>query len=216
MRVPPQGEASEYTNKRPGENSGPFAANNTHIQFRPDQVTTPQLKAPVKSAGHFYPRSPQGERLYRGAGYLPICSFLSTFPARPRKPGSIWLGFLSTFPLRGTSVQEPDDPRRVTHFYPRSPCGERLDVIQYTYATDQFLSTFPLRGTSPAMRRPRPTRRHFYPRSPCGERLQGELHGRVSRKISIHVPLAGNVRALQPVDHFNQYFYPRSPCGERQ
>ena len=36
----------------------------------------------------------------------------------------------------------------ISHFYPRSPCGERL-----SYPSRDFLPTF-----------------HFYPRSPCGER----------------------------------------------
>ena len=53
------------------------------------------------------------------------------------------------------------------HFYPRSPCGERLDI-----STDPTFS------------------RYFYPRSPCGERpyyMQWDITDTV---ISIHALLA--------------------------
>ena len=53
------------------------------------------------------------------------------------------------------------------NFYPRSPCGERLQ------------------------RGPRPhERRHFYPRSPCGERPVGVLSCYLDNIISIHALLA--------------------------
>ena len=123
--------------------------------------------------------------------------------------------FLSTFPLRGTSIKCDGLPQRQSsisihvplagnvaaisvfwsrprHFYPRSPCGERR---------------------SPGLSRR--GWRNFYPRSPCGERryiykkllddwiflstfpLRGTSCERPVRRcgiqISIHVPLAGNV-----------------------
>ena len=56
------------------------------------------------------------------------------------------------------------------HFYPRSPCGERLSVVPTVVEPIAFLSTFPLRGTSEC------------PKLAVMQRL-----------ISIHVPLAGNV-----------------------
>ena len=102
------------------------------------------------------------------------------------------------------------------YFYPRSPCGERLDT-QFCYIAEMdisihallaesdiasarsgpalvpFLSTLSLRRATrevyPQRRRPG----HFYPRSPCGERPY----------LSVLVDLYG------------LNFYPRSPCGER-
>ena len=57
--------------------------------------------------------------------------FLSTFPLRGTSfklfaiaPDSY--KFLSTFPLRGTSSAGARAAQGRTHFYPRSPCGERL------------------------------------------------------------------------------------------
>ena len=80
-----------------------------------------------------------------------------------------------------------------THFYPRSPCGERLHYDNYNLhcvdisihallAESDLTNVVSSAGTM-----------DFYPRSPCGER-------RVSRVIN-------NV-----IDDF----YPRSPCGERR
>ena len=101
------------------------------------------------------------------------------------------------------------------HFYPRSPCGERLSHL------------IPSNGTL-----------HFYPRSPCGERpqrtyQQGEKQAFLSTlslrratcfrccaiscmTISIHALLAESDRRHRGDDRSPIHFYPRSPCGERQ
>ena len=104
-----------------------------------------------------------------------------------------------------------------THFYPRSPCGERQpsktrrltnliisihallaesDLTQEvtTMATPKFLSTLSLRRATIVMVGLLMCSLYFYPRSPCGERP----HGRKK-------PPAGG-----------KDFYPRSPCGERR
>ena len=57
---------------------------------------------------------------------------------------------------------------RLNHFYPRSPCGERL-----------FTSIVNSTGTM-----------DFYPRSPCGERLREPTALRTPHQISIHALLA--------------------------
>ena len=75
--------------------------------------------------------------------------------------------FLSTLSLRratGTGFLQA----LLTHFYPRSPCGERLNAIIH-------LST--------------PTS-HFYPRSPCGERRTISDGLYPATAISIHALLA--------------------------
>ena len=104
---------------------------------------------------------------------------------------------------------------RQTHFYPRSPCGERpksantfpavtlflstLSLRRATYTAIclappiLFLSTLSLRRATGASHASSQSRRHFYPRSPCGERPWC---------ISRSTPVQAD-------------FYPRSPCGER-
>ena len=104
----------------------------------------------------------------------------------------------------------------VRHFYPRSPCGERHQILDDTSG-----ATY-----------------HFYPRSPCGERrvtVLGIQHRcgisihallaesdwwlrcwqLAARDISIHALLAeSDVLALCFCGGACD-FYPRSPCGER-
>ena len=78
------------------------------------------------------------------------------------------------------------------NFYPRSPCGERLNR---NIANGE--------------------RKNFYPRSPCGERLvKFSVSGSVI-SISIHALLAESDAGILLDLALHKYFYPRSPCGER-
>ena len=104
----------------------------------------------------------------------------------------------------------------ISHFYPRSPCGERhLDAWKPCDVC------------------------HFYPRSPCGERQQTKTHKIAAHGISIHALLAesddtytrtqsasrvisihallaeSDTKLLHPSRTAKVHFYPRSPCGER-
>ena len=104
---------------------------------------------------------------------------------------------------------------RCTDFYPRSPCGERLEMARAQFAiseisihallaesdlvviifwcsTMQFLSTLSLRRATTAI--------HV---------IQGGVD------ISIHALLAESDRAQVRCWQLDRYFYPRSPCGER-
>ena len=63
------------------------------------------------------------------------------------------------------------DPMMRRYFYPRSPCGERLEEV----SGDTW-------------------QRDFYPRSPCGERLNELLEQSASYHISIHALLAESDR----------------------
>ena len=123
--------------------------------------------------------------------------------------------FLSTLSLRRATRQSHQSPCHPNHFYPRSPCGERLTTGHFNLADLKFLSTLSLRRATinstlaPASSKFLSTlslRRatlsvmyhnvrllYFYPRSPCGERPR-----------------------LLPAKPYCKYFYPRSPCGERQ
>ena len=109
------------------------------------------------------------------------------FASKPRR-----VLFLSTLSLRRATDGDDLYTLPLTHFYPRSPCGERrvtapapitakifLSTLSLRRATEivsrssiscQFLSTLSLRrATSPAAGK-RAGSHHFYPRSPCGER----------------------------------------------
>ena len=80
--------------------------------------------------------------------------------------------FLSTLSLRRATRRCPTRrcPRR--NFYPRSPCGERLQSGLCIIIIIVFLSTLSLRrATLPRCVNPMQCE-NFYPRSPCGERQQ--------------------------------------------
>ena len=78
------------------------------------------------------------------------------------------------------------------NFYPRSPCGERLSTPTFSAPPERFLSTLSLRRATAGGVTGGRCKDHFYPRSPCGERP----------------PARPRSQALPD-------FYPRSPCGER-
>ena len=129
---------------------------------------------------------------------LIISLFLSTFPLRGTSRSSLAVVEVSVsisihVPLAGNVFHRPAIDLYLTHFYPRSPCGERPAGSPLCFLHKQFLSTFPLRGTS----------------SLTASAL-------TTRLISIHVPLAGNVQTIPCFYQRPFYFYPRSPCGERR
>ena len=128
---------------------------------------------------------------------------------------------------------------RFTHFYPRSPCGERLTVFDanciYTIISIHALLAESDEGVYGKNRTPE----NFYPRSPCGERpLKAQGDGGY-KAISIHALLAESdtwmrgsrityveflstlslrraTSAFGGTTMLEVYFYPRSPCGERR
>ena len=57
-----------------------------------------------------------------------------------------------------------------SHFYPRSPCGERQEALEDRKAYIEFLSTLSLRRATIPASFCIANCAHFYPRSPCGER----------------------------------------------
>ena len=124
--------------------------------------------------------------------------------------------FLSTLPARGATFRHHFRERRLPHFYPRSPRGERR----------------------PSKRQSRCTA-DFYPRSPRGERLVFISQALADILISIHAPREGSDIQAIPTLVANipisihapregsddsvplpggetAYFYPRSPRGERR
>ena len=104
-------------------------------------------------AGHFYPRSPCGER---PAELTTLVNKL----------------FISIHALLAESdsvKSTPEEAKR--YFYPRSPCGERQRAEIHANSQQEFLSTLSLRRATIYQERQGEFYAHFYPRSPCGERL---------------------------------------------
>ena len=144
----------------------------------------------------FYPRSPCGERRQLLRHGITSIIFLSTLSLRratedPTQKAKA-KAFLSTLSLRRATSSKIISSSVITFFYPRSPCGERLENT-LRQIVDRGFSIHALLAESDG-RAPSPPRREFffYPRSPCGERLTD----RKRRAIVL-------------------FFYPRSPCGER-
>ena len=170
--------------------------------------------------GYFYPRSPCGERRLSYFYIIKITQFLSTLSLRratipDREPAAGYL--ISIHALLAESDPTRWAPTcRISNFYPRSPCGERLVALLATGRAG-----------------------YFYPRSPCGERHMCPIICTMPLSISIHALLAESdldrwlaglkgtlflsTLSLRRATEenagktvFNLYFYPRSPCGERQ
>ena len=147
---------------------------------------------------NFYPRSPCGERRRRSVklfrqNYIsihallaesdavfavalsPASQFLSTLSLRratqlPATEPPRVVRFLSTLSLRRATLTH--DARKIiqNYFYPRSPCGERLDKRCEFNRHNGFLSTLSLRRATPPNNLIIHRKENFYPRSPCGER----------------------------------------------
>ena len=101
-------------------------------------------------AGHFYPRSPCGERLRHAINFhtkagISIHALLAESDPQQWHLAQHPQKFLSTLSLRRATKTY----RRTTipnlHFYPRSPCGERLVREPATRGHNKFLSTLSLR-----------------------------------------------------------------------
>ena len=102
----------------------------------------------------FYPRSPRGER-HRfhcaSSGSVVISIHApregSDVPVEPCVHGSFGISIHA--PREGSDVA-PDAPGfcRWHHFYPRSPRGERPDLVGHGVQSGQFLSTLPARGAT--------------------------------------------------------------------
>ena len=153
-------------------------------------------------------------RLSAGRGFLSTLSLRRATPAPvPCSPDA----HISIHALLAESDAAIGKPTlEIAYFYPRSPCGERPDVVPVQHCGQDF-----------------------YPRSPCGERPTGPkpclgtwasfLSTLSLRRatagpdcqgagfgISIHALLAESDNCPRVMVSPTLYFYPRSPCGERQ
>ena len=81
--------------------------------------------------------------------------------------------FLSTLSLRRATPSGRKTTQPTRHFYPRSPCGERLRPV-LAHGPVVVISIHALLAESDLSRRSIATHNtDFYPRSPCGERPAG-------------------------------------------
>ena len=101
--------------------------------------------------------------------------------------------FLSTLSLRRATASSTVIVILIKNFYPRSPCGERLEPSTTRRLTNIFLSTLSLRRATG---------------------LGVGLY--LVTEISIHALLAESDSAKSTPEDAKRYFYPRSPCGERR
>ena len=145
--------------------------------------------------------------------------FLSTLSLRRATRRTYQQGeeraFLSTLSLRRATLAGPSGPAFLYNFYPRSPCGERLRVMDGSKSSIE-ISIHALLAESDARRESR--------QQPAGISIHALLaesdrsarpHTRRRDAISIHALLAESDK-INPANQTNlPDFYPRSPCGER-
>ena len=196
---------------------------------------------PIWRRPYFYPRSPCGERhgIQSGAQQATAISIHALLAESDLivvllcHHISISIHALLAESDRGHSQREHGQK----NFYPRSPCGERLQPATLRRRSVAFLSTLSLRR---ATKRPfgqlekdvisihallaesdwyktwrANTIIHFYPRSPCGERHHYGWSWYDDFTISIHALLAESDPPAPLTLPPSANFYPRSPCGER-
>ena len=171
-----------------------------------------------------------------------ICLFLSTLSLRRATCALLYRSGSAGISIHAL-LAESDccwrcNGQSISHFYPRSPCGERRDqtilkVYGYGISIHALLAESDKCSFGNPCRKP-----YFYPRSPCGERRQSVPRSHPATPISIHALLAESdahfLQVQPPVALFlstlslrratcyslrysasGWHFYPRSPCGER-
>ena len=170
-------------------------------------------------AQNFYPRSPCGERQIVIMSNKRTCLFLSTLSLRRATHkalhGGRFLTFLSTLSLRRATPFLRFGRMTRPYFYPRSPCGERLDDLKVPASVSKISIHALLAESDQQKCRDRKAYINFYPRSPCGERL---ITGGAGTTILPFLSTLSLRRATTPdltTTGKNNDFYPRSPCGER-
>ena len=84
---------------------------------------------------------------------------------------SNWSLFLSTLSLRRATVHITNLYLDTCHFYPRSPCGERLKLFAKRFCNSLISIHALLAESDISCAWSASKLGDFYPRSPCGERL---------------------------------------------
>ena len=144
--------------------------------------------------------------------------FLPTLPLRGATHGGhggLAQHVVSTHtPLAGSDSSAARSGRARACFYPRSPCGERLDAHIPFLSGSTFLPTLPLRGATWLLSSCTP-RTRFNPRSPCGERRQRHEGAQRALRFNPRSPCGERPCRWRASRSPHARFNPRSPCGER-
>ena len=190
---------------------------------------------------NFYPRSPCGERPPRGGScyldnIISIHALLAESDSEINTRGSKkmisihallaesdlfrqnyecfkWI-FLSTLSLRRATMIHPRLCNAKPNFYPRSPCGERLEKVPADVYYQAFLSTLSLRRATTTTITICTVLR-FLSTLSLRRATTWQRGSRVTYVISIHALLAESDANWFDLWGWAEYFYPRSPCGER-
>ena len=157
---------------------------------------TPLCRLRFLSPRDFYPRSPCGGRRSSWRCRFNALLFLSTpsvWRATLNNAKRDLIKMISIHALRveGDPSRQAPATRR-PNFYPRPPCGGRLQNADLQLRVADF-----------------------YPRPPCGGRPRFKVAGVANVEISIHaLRVEGDCRPAHPLAR-STYFYPRPPCGGR-
>ena len=122
--------------------------------------------------------------------------------------------FLSTLSLRRATCRLAKIVGIGSHFYPRSPCGERPWHGDLHWHRRHFYPRSPC-GERLGAWLPRPAVTYFYPRSPCGERPQAAIRNTYRWQFLSTLSLRRATAKGLRENALTANFYPRSPCGER-
>ncbi len=170
---------------------------------------------------HFYPRSPCGERLAFRLSYLPQPVISIHVPLAGNVPIQSFAAmapsaFLSTFPLRGTSLSIALRMFEPLNFYPRSPCGERRFFLSNPPPFLLISIHVPLAGNVCAGRGRLPAGRVISIHVPLAGNVQHNVsHASGAQRFLSTFPLRGTSVTMSASAKSDRDFYPRSPCGER-
>ena len=215
-------------------------------QFQPTlpaRGATVSASCTVTCRLHFNPRSPHGERRWRGRDEMVVENFNPRSPHgerrqcgnhhgnhqrdfNPRSPhgerqlssalSSDTFSFQPTLPARGATVRFPQPLRPPVHFNPRSPHGERLAHSAESWRTCYFNPRSP-HGERPCIREDVELFVDISTHAPrTGSDVQHFWKKLRTRRISTHAPRTGSDKRADNSLACAGDFNPRSPHGERR
>ena len=124
--------------------------------------------------------------------------------------------FLSTLSLRRATCRAKTIATKISHFYPRSPCGERQQTA-YFFGTDGRISIHALLAESDSDPEANSrAERQISIHALLAESDQMKNENANRNTISIHALLAESDITIPGLASAPPDFYPRSPCGERR
>ena len=124
--------------------------------------------------------------------------------------------FLSTLSLRRATISVRENNKRTRNFYPRSPCGERLQLVLYTCVA-LAISIHALLAESDICVLWTVANLLLFLSTLSLRRATVDANGERSIAVFLSTLSLRRATMVQPTHHARAgNFYPRSPCGERQ